>query len=100
MRRYEQDYEAMEESAEGEWVKADEAMGRIADLEAENAKLKDTALYGLFKKWMITAMELKEENRKLRGALKAWTQSRTHTCASPEFMELMRNSLVALGGEG
>jgi hypothetical protein len=35
MKRYEQDYEAMEECAEGEWVKADEAMGRIAELERE-----------------------------------------------------------------
>ena len=79
MKRYDlvyrdDDQAFMEEDKEGEYVYANEATARIAELEAENAKLRE--------------------------ALKVWTQSRTHTCASPEFMELMRNSLVALGGEG
>jgi DNA gyrase/topoisomerase IV subunit A len=65
-------------------------------LREENAALKDTNLYRLFKKWMTTAMELKEKNAKLKEILTAWTQTRTHTCASPEFMELMRGTLVVL----
>jgi hypothetical protein len=68
-------------------------------LREENAALKDTNLYRLFKKWMTTAVKLKEENKKLKEVLTSWTQIRTHTCASPEFMELMRGSLAVLKDE-
>lgn len=105
MKRYDlvyrdDDQAFMEEDKEGEYVYADEATARIADLEAENHKLreentslKDTNLYRLFKKWMITAMELKEENEKLKGALREISETdRDHLS--------YRIARRVLGGEG
>ena len=75
---------------------------RIAELEAENAKLKDTALYGLFKKWMITAMELKEENRKLREALRFYANKSAYLFCLDSVVWNDGGIIArkALGGEG